>query len=336
MSTPNPLGYRMMPHKKSVLVTGTSGFLGGALGKHLRTAGYSVTGISRRAPRPGATDHHIQHDLSTPLPRDLPHHDIVIHAAALASPWAKPSDYQSNIVDATRHTLDYALRVKGDQFVLISTTAVFYTLGDQFAITEETPFPTIPVNGYAAAKREAEALTSSHWQDALIIRPRAIYGPGDTVLFPRILRAARKGLLPQIIRPDGITAQADLVYIGNLVHAIEAAIRNKLSGAINVTDGCAQDTHALLMNILGRLGYPLPKFRLSLEKAMRLAAAAQWVSAHLLNWREPPITQFGVSSVAHSKTFDVRRMREQIGELPFTPEQGIDAFVAWYKAGAIL
>jgi nucleoside-diphosphate-sugar epimerase len=325
-----------MAQETSALVTGTSGFLGSALGRHLRASGYRVTGISRHPPRPNATDNYIKHDLAAPLPSDLPRHDVIIHAAALASPWAKPTDYQSNIVEATRHILDYALRTKGDHFVLISTTAVFYILDDQFDITEETPFPHMPINGYAAAKRQAEQLVSSRWDKALIIRPRAIYGPGDTVLFPRILKAASKGLLPQIVRSNDTKARADLVYIGNLVHAIEFAIRKKLSGCINITDACPQDTNTLLGEVLERLGYPLPKFRLSVEKAMRLAYIAEWTSAHFFNWREPPITRFGVSSVAHSKTFDVRRMLELIGPPPFTPEQGIAAFVEWHKAGAIL
>lgn len=320
----------------SVLVTGTSGFLGGALGCHLRSKGYYVTGLSRRPPRSGAVDHAVQHDLAYPLPSDLPRHDVVIHAAALASPWASPSDYKSSIVDATRNVLTYAQRSGAERFVLISTTAVFYTMNDQFDITEDTHFPAVPINGYAAAKREAEEVTSSLWPGNLIIRPRAIYGPGDTVLFPRILRAASKGVLPHIIRRDGGIAKADLVYIGNLVHAIEKAVRLGISGSINITDGNPQDTNALLADVLGRLKYPLPKFRLSMDNAMRFAASAEWASKHLFNWREPPITKFGVSSIVYSKTFNVQRMLNLIGALPYSSEQGISAFVEWQRSGASL
>lgn len=318
----------------SVLVTGTSGFLGGALGRHLRDLGYRVTGVSRRPARPGAVDHQVRHDLLMPLPHDLARHDVVVHAAALASPWASPAAYQGHIVQATRHVLDYAERTDAERFILISTTAVFYILGDQFGITEDTPFPATAVNGYAAAKREAETLVSRRRPESLIIRPRAIYGPGDTVLFPRVLRAARKGLLPRIVRPDGRAAMADLVYIGNLVHAIEAALRLGLTGTVNVTDACPQDTYALLCDVLARLGYRQPRFVLSLDAAMRLATAAEWLSAHCFGWREPPLTRFGVSAVAHSKTFDVRRMLGSLGPPPFTPDQGIAAFVAWQRAGA--
>jgi len=319
----------------SVLVTGTSGFLGGALGRHLRAAGYLVTGMSRREPRENAADRYIQHDLSTPLPLDTPRHDFIIHAAALASPWAKPEHYNAHIVEATHNVLDYAEHSGADRFVLISTTAVFYSLGDQFDITEETPFPESPVNGYAKAKREAENLVSSRLPNALIIRPRAIYGPGDTVLFPRILKAAACGMLPQILRPDGTSAKADMVYIGNLVYAIEKAMFLGISGSLNVTDACTLDTLALLTDVLTRLGYRPPRIRLTLDHAMRLATIAEWASSHLFGWHEPPITRFGVSSVAHTKTFNVKKMLDLLGPPPFTPEQGISAFVDWHRSGAM-
>ncbi|ASG25055.1 NAD-dependent epimerase/dehydratase family protein [Nitrospirillum viridazoti] len=318
-----------------VLITGTSGFLGGALGRHLRGLGWEVTGLSRSAARSGSVDHQILHDLSRPLPPDLPRHDVVIHAAALASPWAPPAAYQANILDATAHLLRYVQDKETSQFIFISTTAVFYILGDQFDLTEDSPFPTLPANLYAAAKREAERLVLTQRSDALILRPRAIYGPGDTVLFPRILRAAAKGMLPRIVRPDGGTAVADMVYIGNLVHAIERSITLRISGTINITDASPQETDRLLGSVLSRLGYPPPRLRIPVAAAMRAARVAEQISARLLGWREPPITRFGVSAVAHSKTFDVTRMLSLLGPPPFTPEQGFDAFIDWQKAGAV-
>ncbi len=319
----------------TALITGTSGFLGGALGRHLRRSGWTVTGLSRSTARVGSVDRQILHDLSHPLPSNLPRHDVVIHAAALASPWAAPAAYQAHIVNATSNLLRHAQDRQVGQFIFISTTAVFYVLGDQFNLTEDSPFPDPPANLYAGAKRKAERLVREQRPDALILRPRAIYGPGDTVLFPRILRAAAKGMLPSIVRPDGSAAIADMVYIGNLVHAIERAMVLGIGGAVNVTDACPQETDRLLAQILSRLGYPAPRLHLAVPTAMRMARAAEVVSSRLLGWREPPITRFGVSAVAHSKTFDVTRMLSLLGPPPFTPEQGVNAFIEWQKAGAV-
>ena len=320
----------------SVLITGASGFVGSAVGRHLRAAGWHVTGLSRRPCRSGAADLEIRHDLSQPLPDDLPGYDVIIHAAALSSPWASPQDYADNIVRATANLLDFAARMPPQHFIHISTTAVFYTDGDQTDVTEATPMPEVPINNYASAKRQAENLVSQNAARfrTLILRPRAVYGPGDTVLFPRILRAAKWGLLPRIIRADGQAPQADLIYIGNLSHGVTTAIERELSGAINVTDGQPVDTHRMLADVLGKLGYRPRELRLPINVAMAIAGGLEWTSATLLGWREPPLTRFGVSTIAHTKTFDVTRMRESLGPPPFTTEQGIDAFVDWQRAGA--
>ncbi|CAK0763544.1 hypothetical protein CCP2SC5_310036 [Azospirillaceae bacterium] len=59
-----------------------------------------------------------------------------------------------------------------------------------------------------------------------------------------------------------------MVYIGNLVWAIERAVRLGISGGLNVTDACPQDTYALLMNIFHQLGCREPRFRVSLDHAI--------------------------------------------------------------------
>ncbi|MEW6639028.1 MAG: NAD(P)-dependent oxidoreductase [Pseudomonadota bacterium] len=320
----------------TILITGTSGFVGSALGRALRARGFEVTGVSRRPARAGAVDRQLQHDLAAPLQPDLPRADIVVHAAALASPWARPADYRRNIVDATRHMLAHARRTGAEHFVLISTTAVLYRAGDQFGLTEDDPYPAEPINGYAAAKRAAEEEVRAAWPTASILRPRAVYGPGDTVLFPRILDAARKGVLPRIVRADGVSPVADVVYIDNLVHAVAVAIARRLAGVVHVTDGQPVDTGHLLAEVLTRLGIPQPKFRWSYANAMRLAAVAEWGSRNFFGWREPPITRFGVSALTHCKTFAPQRMLALIGPPPVTTAEGVAAFVAWQQAGAPL
>ena len=178
---------------RRVLLTGVSGFVGGALGSHLRKLGYDVIGVSRSAPRPACCTSHLTHDLSEPVPESWPHADVIVHCAALASPWASPAAYRLHNVDATRNVLAYAERVGASHFVFISSSSVHYAHGDQVDLTEDTPLPTIPINEYAATKRQGEELVRRSRVPWTILRPRAVFGPGDTVLFPRILRAAERG-----------------------------------------------------------------------------------------------------------------------------------------------
>lgn len=316
---------------RRVLLTGVSGFVGGALGSHLRQLGYDVIGVSRSAPRPGSSTSHLTHDLAEPIPESWPHADVIVHCAALASPWASPAAYRLHNVDATRNMLAYAERVGASHFVFISSSSVHYGHGDQVDLTEDTPLPTIPINEYAATKRQGEELVRQSKVPWVILRPRAVFGPGDTVLFPRILRAAERGQLPRIVRPDGLSPRADLIFIENLSHYAERAIALDAQGVFNLTNNQPVDLYPFLDGLLDKLNLPKPRKTVNVRTAMIFARLAELGSQYLMNYKEPPVTRFGVEVMAYSKTFNVSKMLAAFGPPPVSIETGVDRFIAWYR-----
>jgi nucleoside-diphosphate-sugar epimerase len=315
-----------------VLITGVSGFVGGALGAHLRSLrGYHVTGLSRGAAREGSVDEFHSHDLTRPLPQDLGHFDAIVHAAALSAPWGSPAAFQAQNVDATRHMLDFAQASGVGKFVFISSSSVYYRHGDQLGITEQTPFPATPINLYASTKVAAEKLVRESGLHTVILRPRAVFGPGDTVLFPRILRAARKGVLPRMKRADGSAPVGDLIYIENLSHYIERALALPCAGSFNLTNNQPVDLFAFLRDVVGRLGLRPAVRAVPVRLAFALAGMMELGSRVLGGYREPPITRFGVEVMAYSKTFDVSRAVEAFGAPPVSLAEGVERFVAWQR-----
>jgi 2-alkyl-3-oxoalkanoate reductase len=312
-----------------VLVTGSSGFVGGALGVWLRRAGWTVMGVSRSPPRPGACDEFTACDLAAGPPDVAGRIDAVVHCAALASPWARPADYRASNVKALGHVLDLARAKRLGRFVLISSSAVHYAYADQLGLREDTPWPSQPANLYAASKRRGEAMVRDSGLPWTILRPRAVFGPGDTVVFPRILRAARRGALPTLVRPDGRSALTDLLYIDNLCGWIEQALRRDVGGAYLLANGEPVEVQALLHDVLDRLGAPPPGRRMRVGTAMTLARCMEWGSAALAGWREPPVTRFGVASLAFSKTVDIAKARAELGAPVVSLREGLDRFVAW-------
>jgi nucleoside-diphosphate-sugar epimerase len=313
-----------------VLITGVSGFVGGALGVYLRAAGgYHVTGVSRGAARAGAVDEFRSWDLTRPLPADLGRFDAVVHAAALSAPWGAPAAFRAQNVTATENVLAFARRC--GKFVFVSSSSVFYRHGDQFGITEDTPFPARPINLYAATKVEGERLVRESGLPYVIVRPRAVFGPGDTVLFPRILRAARKGVLPRMKRADGTTPVGDLIYIENLSYYIERALALSCKGAFNLTNNEPVDLFAFLQDVVGRLGLRPAERAVPVGAAFAVARLMEWGSRFLGGYREPPITRFGVEVMAYSKTFDVSRAISTLGPPPVSLAEGVERFVAWQR-----
>ncbi len=66
---------------------------------------------------------------------------------------------------------------------------------------------------------------------------------------------------------------------------------------------------------------------------MALAGAAEGVSGAVAHYAEPPITRFGVSMFARSKTFDATALHAALGPAPVSIAQTVDALVdAWRVA----
>lgn len=315
-----------------ILVTGSNGFVGGHLAAALRAQGHFVIGLGRLGAPATPVDQYLCHDLARPLAFAEPV-DAVLHCAALSAPWAAPRAYQRANVDGTRHVLAYCAQHGQPYLVYLSSSSVFYRAADQFDLTEASPIPADAdqLTEYSRTKRRGELLVQQYAGPWAVLRPRAVFGPGDTVIFPRILRAAAAGRLPLFERGAGPPVVGDLIYIDTLVGYVLGALDRRFQGELNLTNHQPVVIHAFVGQLLQRLGYPAPRWRVPVAWAMRLAHVAEWVSAGLLGYREPPLTRFGVAVFAYSKTFDVRQCLAELGPPAVSVEEGVTRFVAWWQ-----
>jgi 2-alkyl-3-oxoalkanoate reductase len=312
-----------------ILVTGASGFVGGAFFERFREAdGLTLHGVGRR--RMDASDY-TAIDLSQPF--DLRFDpDVVLHAAARSSPWGTRADYRRQNVDATRQVIEFCCRRGLPRLVYVSSSSVFYRDGDQLGLTEESPIGPEFVNEYAATKYEGERLVRAYPGEWVIVRPRAVFGPGDTVLFPRVLAAARRGRLPMIDN-GGAAAVGDLIYIDTLSDYLRAAVTSPqaVGRAFNLTNNQPVAIWPFLLDVFDRLGLPRPTRRVSLRSAMWAARASEFAYRALRLSGEPPVTRYGVGVFAWSKTFDVSRAVAAFGPPSVSLEHGVERFVEWQK-----
>ena len=188
-----------------ILLTGAAGFVGSSFLRRFRDRpGLTLHAVGRRlASGPGTTACDLSQRFDVAFDPD-----VVIHAAARAAPWGSAAQYRRDNVDATRQVIDFCQRHGQPRLVYVSTSAVFHRAGHQLGLTEESPIGPRFVNRYAATKHAGERLVAGYPGPWLIVRPRAVFGPGDTVLFPRILAAARQGRLPLLVptaRPRSAT-----------------------------------------------------------------------------------------------------------------------------------
>ena len=126
-----------------VLVTGATGFLGGALVRHLGARGFEPIGLGRNEARCRALQEAglttIRADLSRPalyLVDSIGGVDAVVHCAALSAPWGRLAAFRAANVEGTRNALDLAEALGARRFVNISSPTVYFEMKDKIAVAE--------------------------------------------------------------------------------------------------------------------------------------------------------------------------------------------------------
>jgi nucleoside-diphosphate-sugar epimerase len=157
---------------------------------------------------------------------------------------------------------------------------------------------------------------------AVILRPKAIFGPGDHALLPRLIAAARAGRLPQI--GDGQN-RVDLTYVENVVHAVLLALDSEV--AIGKTYTITNDEHPLLWevirDVLTRLGLSTRLRRIPLSLAFIAATLMEWGAA--FTRQEPWLTRYSVGLLARTQTYDISAAKRDLGYAPrVTVAEGLD------------
>ena len=297
-----------------VLVTGATGFLGGHLVRRLHADGHSVLALGRDPERLAAlrpnTDQLIQHDLTGPgALRDM-EADAVVHAAALSSPWGRRTDFERANVDGTCRIIALARASGARRLVLVSSPSVYFRFADQENLREDSPIPK-PVNAYAATKRKAERLVEDATDlDPIILRPRGLYGRGDTALLPRLLQAAAKGPLP--LMRDGAAA-TDLTHVDDVASAILAALQAPADlpqRIFNISGGVALPVCEVAEAAASRCGITPRWHRLPVGPVLAAARLAETTCRLLPGRPEPRVTAYGVGLFAYRQTLDLSAARQ--------------------------
>jgi len=318
-----------------VLVTGGTGFVGRHLVRALIERGHQVWMLGRRfdgahalIEAGGIT---VQADLRDreSIVAACARMDAVFHVGALSAPWGRSVDFRAINVGGTEHVIAGCARHDVGRLIAVSSPSVLFNGRDQHLLTDAAPYPRRFISTYSATKKLAEDRVNAaiqHGLPALIVRPKAIFGPGDTTLFPRLIQAARQGRLPQIGAGHN---RVDLTYVGNVVQALLLAL--DAPRAVGNTYTITNDEHVLLWEViktvLRRLDIPADLRRLPV--ALALAIARLMEARARITGGEPLLTRYSVAVLARTQTYDITAARRDLGYVPgVSVAEGIERTLA--------
>ncbi|MEO8295828.1 MAG: NAD(P)-dependent oxidoreductase [Gemmatimonadota bacterium] len=247
------------------LVTGATGFVGGHLVRALRARGDQVTALVRSPEKARALEaaqvHLVRGDLDNTeaLARAVAGQDVIYHVAGLVAARSEAEFLQVNR-DGTSRLLEAALAAGAPRFILVSSAAAG---GPALPGKPRTGSePAHPVTAYGRSKLAGEDVVRSSALPWIILRPPAVYGPGDREVL-KVFKIAKLGVAPVF---GGGHQELSLVYGPDLGEALAAAGHADVAGRIYYPCHPEIITSGTMVREIGRaMGksvsiVPLPQF----------------------------------------------------------------------------
>lgn len=307
----------------TAFVTGASGFIGGALTRRLVGEGWTVRALARSdrsagivaglgaEPMPGSLD-----DVGA-MAAGAHDADVVFHAAAHLGEWGAEEDFVRGNVTGTTNALAAARRGGARRFVHVGTEAALLA-GDPLVYVDETA-PLRPDSRalYSRTKAMAEKAVRAANGDGLttvVVRPRLVWGVGDTTILPGIADAVRAGKFAWVAGGRHLTSTT---HVDNVVEGLMRAAEAGHGGeAYFVTDGAPVEFRTFVTSLLRTQGLDAPTRSIPAGVARVAAATAELAWTRLPLKGEPPMTRLVLWLSSLETTIDISKARSELGYAP--------------------
>lgn len=210
----------MNPARGLAAVTGATGFLGQHVVRALAGAGFAVRILARRDP---------SSVFWSGLAPEVVHGDLADRAAlARLAQGAQVVVHVAGQIGGRRRDLDH-VNIEGSRNVAAAVQATSARLLQISSLAAREP----QLSAYAASKRGGEEAVRTLLGDRVtVIRPPAVYGPGDRETL-RLFQLAASGAFLPILDPRARTA---LVHVEDAARQITAQVDSRGSNIITLCD----------------------------------------------------------------------------------------------------
>ena len=320
------------------LVTGATGFVGGAVARVLVNHGIDVRVVARAGSDlrniQRLTVERVEGDLrdQVSLRNALTGCRQLYHVAAHYALWAKdPAIFYDVNVTGTKNLLEVAHEVGTERIVYCSTIGAIGLPPGGGLGTEETPVSLEQMAGhYKRSKYLAEQEVLKFAKAGLpvvIVNPSAPVGVGDVKPTPtgQVIVDFMKGRIPAYIETGMNIVDVDDVATGHLLAMEKGRIGERyILGNKNLM-------LREVLEILSRLtGIKAPSIKLPRLAILPLAYLNQWISN--LTGQPPRIPLEGVKMAKYTMHYDCSKAIRELG-IPHTPpEVALEKAVRWFRS----
>jgi len=315
-------------------VTGGSGFIGGALIRRLVAEGHEVRALARSE----RSAERVRALGAEPVRGDLEHRaslcagaegcELAFHAAAEVQEWGPWDAFARANVVGTANVLEGCRRAGVRRLVHVGTEAALIAgqplvwADERNELRPDSPAP------YCATKALADRLVRGFdGLETVVVRPRLVWGPGDTTVLPGLLAAVRSGGFAWI---GGGRHHTSTTHVDNVVEGLLLGAREGRDGeAYFVTDGEPLVFRDFVTRLLGTQGETPPDRELPAAAARALAAGAEALWRALALPGSPPLTRIALWLAALECTIDITKARSELGyRPPVSVDEGLGALAA--------
>lgn len=307
----------------SAYVTGGSGFIGGRLIRRLRSDGWAVRALARSERSAAA----VRAAGAEVVPGDLGDVAairagasgcrVAFHAAALVGDWGRWEDFERVNVTGTRNVLEGCRAAGVARFVHVGTEAALLDGQPLVQADESAPLRPGSRAHYPRSKALAEIAVrgaSGDGFETVVVRPRFVWGPGDTTVLPAIVEAVRGGRFAWI---GGGRHRTSVTHVDNAVQGLLLALeRGRANEAYFVTDAEQQVFRDFVSRLLATQGVEAPTRSIPVPVAAAAAATAEATWRALRLRGQPPITKLAVWLASLECTIDTSKARAELGYEP--------------------
>jgi nucleoside-diphosphate-sugar epimerase len=317
-------------------VTGGSGFVGQALIRRLVAGGREVHALARsdsaaaKVAAAGATPFRGDLDDVAAMQAGAERCAVTFHSAAALGDWGDREEFERVNVQGTRNVLQASAQAGVRRFVHVGTEAALMAGEPLENINEDAPLRRDSKVLYSSTKAGAEqAVRDANREgfETVVVRPRFIWGHGDTTLLPRMVEMVEAGRFAWI---GGGRQRTATTHVGNTVEGlILAAERGRPGGVYFVTDGPPVVFREFVSALLETQGVAVPTRTVPAPVAGAIAALSEGLWRLTRRKSAPPLTRFTVWASSQECTLDDSRARDEMGYRPVvTRDEGLAELAA--------